>query len=84
MERDAGADHAAADDYHGRVLGKIHAHVAVHFLSRLAMYCPEGRCPDAWAAGGCWGRYRSPARRPNGWAGGEGATLFLIVCPIMR
>ena len=26
---------------------KFHAHVTVHFLSRLAMYCPEGRCPDA-------------------------------------
>ena len=34
VERDAGADHAAANDYHGRVLGEIGTHVALCSSSR--------------------------------------------------
>ena len=37
VERDAGADHAAANDHDRRALGKIRAHVHVHFLLRLSV-----------------------------------------------
>ncbi len=38
--------------------------------------------PDAWLPADA----AVPQSRASsdGWAGGEGATLFLIVCPIMR